>query len=47
MSKKIEVIEKEFNSSLLEFYEEIKNKVKDEHEDLVIVNNIFLNLLIH
>ena len=41
-NKKIEVIEKEFNSSLLEFYEEIKNKVKDKHEDLVIVNNIFL-----
>ena len=42
MSKEIKVIEKEFNSSLLDFYEEIKNKVKSEHEDLIIVNNTFL-----
>ena len=42
MSKKIKVIEKEFDSSLLNLYEDIKNKVKDKHKGLVIVNNTFL-----
>ena len=41
-NKKIEIIEKEFSDSFIKFFEEIKKEVKEDFEDLTVVNNIFL-----
>ena len=39
---KNKIIEKEFNSDLLNLYFEIKDKCLKKYEDLTIVNNVFL-----